>query len=252
MDAIFKALNDPARRALLDSLRARDGQTLTELETQFAMSRFGVMKHLAVLEEANLVVTRRSGRFKHHYLNAVPLQEVIDRWIEPLLARPAARALIDLKSRLENPMTKPVFVTSTFIRCTPEALWHALTDAEAFHHYDFLGQTAERQGDRTIYKMPDGTVTLHTREIEAEPGRRLVTTFEPKWDDVTTPSRVVYLIEQEGDFCKLTVEHHDLNHDPAGGTADGWQRSLAGLKTWLETGKDANFGGTYLWEEQGA
>ena len=75
MDAIFKALNDPARRALLDSLRRRDGQTLKELEQQLEMTRFGVMKHLKVLEEAQLVVPRRAGRFKHHYLNAVPLQK---------------------------------------------------------------------------------------------------------------------------------------------------------------------------------
>ncbi len=91
MDAIFKALNDPARRALLDSLRAKDGQTLTELEEQIDMTRFGVMKHLKVLEEAHLVVTTKVGRFKYHYLNVLPLQEMLDRWIEPLLARPAAR-----------------------------------------------------------------------------------------------------------------------------------------------------------------
>ena len=81
MDAIFKALNDPARRALLDSLREQDGQSLSDLEEVLAMTRFGVMKHLKVLEDANLIVTRKVGRFKYHYLNAVPLQEVIDRWI---------------------------------------------------------------------------------------------------------------------------------------------------------------------------
>ncbi len=146
-------------------------------------------------------------------------------------------------------MTKPDFMTQTYIRCTQEALWAALTEADAFAKYDFLGQTAERRGDTLIYRMPDGTVTMHAREIEVVPHSRLVTTFEPKWDDVTTPSRVVYLIETEGDFCKLTVEHHGLNNDPEGGTADGWYRSLAGIKTWLETGNPANFGGAYLMEE---
>ena len=128
MDPIFKALNDPTRRALLDALRAKDGQTLTELETHLAMTRFGVMKHLKVLEAATLITTRKEGRFKYHYLNALPLQEVIDRWIEPLLAKPAARAVTSLKSKLEKetPM-KPDFVMQTFIRCTQDALWSALT-----------------------------------------------------------------------------------------------------------------------------
>jgi len=107
MDAIFKALNDPARRALLDSLRAKDGQTLTELEEQLDMSRFGVMKHLKVLEDAHLITTRKSGRFKHHYLNALPLQEVIDHWIEPFWhARQRAMSLIskpDWKTKCRNP-----------------------------------------------------------------------------------------------------------------------------------------------------
>ena len=102
MDAIFKALNDPARRTPLDSLRAKDGQTLSELEPQLDMTRFGVMKHLKVLETASLVISRKQGRFKYHYLNVVPLQEVIDRWIEPLTQKPLARATLDLKAKLEG------------------------------------------------------------------------------------------------------------------------------------------------------
>ena len=79
MDTIFKALADPARRTLLDSLRTKDGQSLQDLEAQLDMTRFGVMKHLAVLEDAKLIVTRKEGRFKYHYLNALPLQQAIDR-----------------------------------------------------------------------------------------------------------------------------------------------------------------------------
>ena len=90
MDAIFKALNDPLRRSILDRLHQKDGQSLQELEEGQDMTRFGVMKHLKVLEEAELITTKKVGRFKYHYLNAVPLQEVLDRWIEPLLSRPAA------------------------------------------------------------------------------------------------------------------------------------------------------------------
>lgn len=99
MDALFKARADPARRTLLDSLRMRDGQTLQELEARLDMTRFGVMKHLGVLETGGLITTRKVGRFKHHYLNALPLQQAIDRWIEPLLVKPAARA----GRRTQNP-----------------------------------------------------------------------------------------------------------------------------------------------------
>lgn len=102
MDSIFKALSDPVRRQLLDSLRKAPGQSLQDLADQIEMSRFGVMKHLGVLEEARLIVTHKKGRFKYHYLNALPLQETIDRWIEPLLEQPAARAVLDTNQTLKG------------------------------------------------------------------------------------------------------------------------------------------------------
>ncbi len=147
---------------------------------------------------------------------------------------------------------KPDYMLTTYIRCAPEALWEALRSHEAVANYDFLEQTAERRGDTLVYMAPDGTETLHARELEAEPMTRLVTSFEPKWDPDTKASTVVYVIEQQGDYCKLTVSHHGLQHDPSGGTADGWERTIAGLKTWLETGTPANFGGDHLWEEHEA
>jgi DNA-binding transcriptional ArsR family regulator len=100
-DRVFKALADPTRRFLLDLLFAREGQTLTELESAVEMTRYGVMKHLKVLEEAGLVVTRRAGREKLHFLNAVPIREVHDRWIDKYTERHVA-ALIDLKNELES------------------------------------------------------------------------------------------------------------------------------------------------------
>ena len=100
-DRVFKALADPTRRFLLDLLFARDGRTLTELGSQLEMTRYGVMKHLKVLEEAGLVVPRRSGREKLHFLNAVPIREVHDRWIDKYTERHVA-ALIDLKNELER------------------------------------------------------------------------------------------------------------------------------------------------------
>jgi DNA-binding transcriptional ArsR family regulator len=100
-DKVFKALADPTRRLLLDRLFERDGRTLTELESELTMTRFGVMKHLRVLEKAGLVVTRRSGREKLHFLNPVPIRMIHDRWIDKYTEGPASM-LADLKKRLEN------------------------------------------------------------------------------------------------------------------------------------------------------
>jgi DNA-binding transcriptional ArsR family regulator len=101
MDAVFKALADPTRRSLLDALYERDGQTLSALEEKLPMTRFGVMKHLRVLEEANLVTTRRNGREKLHFLNPVPIRLVHDRWVSKY-AGPWAAALTGLKRQLEE------------------------------------------------------------------------------------------------------------------------------------------------------
>ncbi|MEU1839542.1 ArsR/SmtB family transcription factor [Micromonospora chersina] len=107
-DLVFKALADPTRRALLDRLFARDGQTLTELESELAMTRFGVMKHLRLLEDAGLVVTRRQGREKLHFLNPVPIRLIHDRWIDKYTEHHTA-TLLDLKAELErdDPKEKP-------------------------------------------------------------------------------------------------------------------------------------------------
>ncbi|MEU3767795.1 metalloregulator ArsR/SmtB family transcription factor [Amycolatopsis keratiniphila] len=101
-DLVFKALADPTRRFLLDQLFARDGRTLTELESEVDMSRFGVMKHLKLLEEAGLVVTRKEGREKKHFLNPVPIRQIHDRWIDKFTERNVT-ALLDLKAELETP-----------------------------------------------------------------------------------------------------------------------------------------------------
>ena len=100
-DRVFKALADPTRRHLLDRLFTRDGRSLTELESDLEMTRFGVMKHLRVLEDAGLVVTRRAGREKLHFLNVVPIRLIHDRWIDKFTERRVS-ALTDLKRRLEE------------------------------------------------------------------------------------------------------------------------------------------------------
>src|SRR5437773_381481 len=128
MDEVFKALADASRRRLLDSLNARNGQSLRELCAGLDMARQSVSKHLAVLETANLVTTVWRGREKLHYLNAAPVFEISDRWINRYHRRRVS-ALAGLKRALEDPfMERPEFVYVTYIRTTPERLWQALTE----------------------------------------------------------------------------------------------------------------------------
>ncbi len=240
-DAIFKALADPARRTLLDALRQRDGQTLQELTELLDMTRFGVMKHLGVLEDAQLVVAIRKGRFKHHYLNAVPLQQTIDRWIEPMRAKPAARAVLNLKQTLERneTMSKPDFVMQTFIRCTQNALWDALSDPRSMAAYHFICDRVEgeaRVGGELSWITPDGGKMLSQRPTRVVPKTRIEATFEPHFFGPDAPaSRMAFLIEPQGEQCKLTIEHYEI---PEGqeGVAEGWARLASSLKSWLETG----------------
>src|SRR6201990_633817 len=136
LDDVFRALADPSRRRLLDSLNASNGQTLRELCSRLDMARQSVSKHLAVLEAANLVTTVRRGREKLHYLNAAPINEISERWMTHY-DRDRVHALADLKHALEgtNPMEKPTFVYTTYIRTTPERLWQALTDPSFTDRY---------------------------------------------------------------------------------------------------------------------
>src|SRR5688500_12662155 len=151
MDAVFKALADPTRRSLLDELFNEDGQTLSALEERLPMTRFGVMKHLKVLEEAGLVVARKRGREKLHFLNAVPIRLVHDRWVSKF-AEPWAATLSELKTQLEDetmeaavkqvswaegtaPLADGTAVFEVFIKTTPERLWEAITDPEMRSKY---------------------------------------------------------------------------------------------------------------------
>src|SRR5713101_9058614 len=128
-DDVFKALADPSRRLLLDSLFGEDGQTLGELSARLpGMTRFGVMKHLRILEAAGLVATRKVGRERLHYLNPVPIRLMHDRWIGKY-AEPWVGALADLKVSLEGAaVDRPRHVFQVYIRTTPELLWQAITD----------------------------------------------------------------------------------------------------------------------------
>lgn len=243
MDAVFKALADSSRRELLDRLFKRDGQTLGDLCERVDMTRFGVMKHLRVLEGAHLVTVRRSGREKLHYLNPAPIRLLHDRWVSKF-ARPIVAAMAQLKATLEGNMTndRVVQVYELFIRTTPEKLWQAITDP-AFTRQYFFGTAVSaelRAGGAIVYTFPDGSTAVDGVVAEAEPPRRLVHTWNIRYDAALAKetSRVTWLIEPWGDACKLTATHE---LDGAPGTAksigtNGWSLVLSGLKTLLETG----------------
>src|SRR5713101_2979014 len=139
MDAVFKALADPTRRSLLDELFREDGQTLSALEERFAMTRFGVMKHLKQLEETGLVVTKKRGREKLHFLNPVPIRLVHDRWVSKY-AEPWTAGLSALKKGIEEDVMEKVF--EVYIRTTPERLWEAITDGDIRRQYSFSAEAS--------------------------------------------------------------------------------------------------------------
>jgi uncharacterized protein YndB with AHSA1/START domain/DNA-binding transcriptional ArsR family regulator len=238
MDLVFKALADPTRRNLLDELFRRDGQSLSELEERFDMSRFGVMKHLRLLEEAGLVLTRRRGRQKLHFLNPVPIRLVHDRWVSKY-AEPWAAALSDLKHRLESPMEK---VFEIYIRTTTERLWEAITNPEIRAKYNFgaAWHSDWAPGSRLEMTAPKAGVLGEGEVLEADPPRRLVHTMTALWSDEVKSegtSRVTWEIEPVGDSCRLTVIHDQLREGANDQIHGGWPMILSGLKTWLETGQ---------------
>ena len=239
MDAVFRALADPTRRSLLDELFREDGQTLGALEGRFAMSRFGVMKHLRQLEKAGLVVTRRRGREKLHFLNPVPIRLVHDRWVSKY-AEPWAAALSGLKHRLEERMEK---VFEIYIRTTPERLWEAITDPEQRSKYNFGASIRSDWAPGSRYEMSarNGTVPLgEGKNLEVDPPRRLVQSMLALWSDEVKSegtSRVTWEIEPIGDSCRLTVTHDQLREGANDQLYGGWPMILSGLKTWLETGE---------------
>ncbi len=239
MDEVFRALADPTRRSLLDELFRHDGQSLTALEQRLPMTRFGVMKHLRLLEEAGLVVTRKRGREKLHFLNPVPIRLVHDRWVSKY-AEPWAATLTDLKQRLENTMEK---VFEIYIKTTPERLWEAITDPELRATYNFGVAVASDWTPGSHYESvhPKAPGTLAEGEnLEVEPPLRLVQSFNALWSDEVKnagTSRVTWEIEPVADSCRLTVTHDELAEDTSPELYGGWPMILSGLKTLLETGE---------------
>ena len=239
MDDVFRALADPTRRELLDELFRQDGQTLSGLEEHFSMSRFGVMKHLRLLEEAGLVVTLRQGREKLHYLNPVPIRLVHDRWVSKY-AEPLAAGLVDLKHNLESTMEK---IFEIYIRTTPERLWAAITDP------DDPDQVPLRQPHRVRLAGGVGLRADQPR-CPVSPGRGQEPrgrSAPPSGADDDRPverrrqgrGRVVGHVGDRavGDSCRLLLIHDQLPDDACEEVYGGWPQILSGLKTWLETGE---------------
>jgi uncharacterized protein YndB with AHSA1/START domain/DNA-binding transcriptional ArsR family regulator len=256
MDAVFRALADPSRRRLLDSLNARNGQTLRELCGGLEMARQSVSKHLAVLEEAGVVTTVRRGREKLHYLNAAPINDIAQRWIDHY-DRGRVEALADLKRALEDtPMQKPEFVYTTYIRTTPERLWQALTDPAFTERYWGMSFESDWQTGSTMTLRQAGTSVTDPEQVvlESDPYRRLSYTwhtFTPEWAEAVgidedlrariaaePRSKVTFDIEPDGDLIRLTVVHDGF--EPGSKVVEmisgGWPRVVSALKTLLETG----------------
>jgi uncharacterized protein YndB with AHSA1/START domain len=248
VDEVFRALADPTRRSLLDALFREDGQTLSALEARFPMTRFGVMKHLRQLEAAGLVLTRRRGREKLHYLNPVPIRLVHDRWVSKY-AEPWAAGLSDLKQRLEQTMEK---VFEIFIKTTPERLWEAITDPEQRAKYTFGARvTSDYAVGSPITMQHPGGLLGDGEIVEVDPPLRLVQTMRALWSDEVKAagfSRVTWQIQPIGtDSCQLTVTHDQLPEDASGELYGGWPMILSGLKTWIETGEVLTTPGSLLY-----
>ncbi len=262
MDKIFKALADHSRRRLLDRLNARNGQSLRELCAGLDMARQSVSKHLAVLEEANLVTTMRRGRETLHYLNPVPINDIAERWIVRYdLGR--VHALSDLKKALEDsPMDRPAFVYTTYIETTPERLWQALTDpAFTRRYWGTAFETDWRVGSAMTWTYAGVTVADPAQVVlESEPYRRLAYTWltiTPEFAQIAgfsdedfaraaneRRSQVTFELEPVGQSVKLTVIHDGF--DPGSlmlaNVSGGWPTVLSSLKTLLETGEALDIG----------
>jgi uncharacterized protein YndB with AHSA1/START domain/DNA-binding transcriptional ArsR family regulator len=252
MDDVFRALADPSRRALLDRLNARTGQTLRELCAGLDMARQSVSKHLAVLEAANLVSTVWRGREKLHYVNADPINAIAERWITQY-DRARVHALADLKTALEVPMDKPEFVYTTYINTTPERLWQALTEpAFTKQYWGVEFDTDWAKGSRITWREAGNTIIDPEQVVvESNPYTRLAYTWHTYTEDwaerVEMPdghleklraeprSTVTFQLDQQGPVVKLTVVHAG---GPAvlAGVSEGWPAIMASLKSLLETG----------------
>ncbi len=252
-DPVFRALSDPSRRLLLDRLFERDGQTLGSLCAHLpGMTRFGVMRHLEVLEGAGLVTTRKVGRTRLHYLNPVPIRLIHDRWISKY-SEPVVGAMSALKQHLEAPMSvnaqAPDHVYAVYLRATRERVWRAITDGDETVRYYYGTRVASdwTTGAPIVYAYPDGTFAADGSVVELDPPKRLVMMFHPRWDpeiEAEGPLRMTWELESISGATKLTVTTSGLRPGSrmAEDFAGGIVFIVSGLKTVVETGEPMTTG----------
>jgi uncharacterized protein YndB with AHSA1/START domain/DNA-binding transcriptional ArsR family regulator len=261
VDAVFKALADPTRRLLLDRLRERNGQTLSELCVSLEMARQSVTQHLDQLGEANLVAVVRRGRERVHFLNPGPIHEIQERWIAEF-DQPRLEAISAIRQRAEEyAMTEaiqetsqtdtvPSYVYVTYIQASAEHVWKALTDADLTAQYwGHRNESDWQVGSGWEHQRLDGSGNdVVGTVLEAEAPHRLVVTFEDSPDEIRPngPSVVTFVIDEDKDIVRLTVTHENLpNVEMLNGISSGWPAVLANLKSLLETG---NVLSTAPWE----
>ena len=245
MDNVFKAIADPARRALLDALMSSDGQTLRSLADRLPeMTRQGVMNHLGVLEAAGLITTRRHGREKHHFLNPIPIRQIHDRWIDKYTGTTVAHMIAVARTAEGGaPMPLPDHVYTAYVAAPAAAVWEAITDGERTERY-FYGTRVESTwspGDPIAYRYPDGTVAADGEILAIDPGARVEMTFHARWDpalEAEGPVRQVWAVTEADGVTTLTVETYEMPADSKRFEefSSGLPFIVSGLKTLVETG----------------
>lgn len=257
-DDVFRALADPSRRSLLDSLNDRNGQTLRELSAGQEMSRQSVSKHLGILEDANLITTVWRGREKLHYLNAEPINAISERWIKHY-ERERIDALADLKTALENTTmdssaSDPEFVYTTYIEAPPELVWKGLTDPTFTRRYWGMEfDTDWKVGSKITVTHTKRGVTVADDEMVvtvSDPYTRLAFGWEPQVAEIfgeehaakaakEARSTVTYELEPIGDETRLTILHTGFKPGSVvlPDISAGWPRVASWLKSYLESGR---------------
>jgi DNA-binding transcriptional ArsR family regulator/uncharacterized protein YndB with AHSA1/START domain len=257
---VFRALADPTRRAILDALFTADSQSVGSLcALSPEMTRFGVMKHLRVLEEANLVTTAKIGRTRLHYLNPVPIAQIAHRWVSKYAA-PFATALVDLDNQVARPpalttpggavMDRAAHVYQIYIAASSGQVWTAITDSEwtrrYFHRTAFVEPPVAGRPYRKVLPdgrpASDGMIEEMTPPVDGQAGR-FVHTWHVLYDEAMSAEpagRVEWLVEAAGEgLTRVRLVHSGLEQSPLTweNVKDGWVWVLDALKTLIETGR---------------
>ncbi|WP_113718292.1 ArsR/SmtB family transcription factor [Arthrobacter dokdonensis] len=241
MTDVYRALGDATRRALLDRLCGRNGQTLSELCQGLGLARQSITQHLGILEDATLVTVVRRGRERLHYLNPVPLQEIQERWISKS-DRPRLDAVSTIMKRAEETaMTKrPDYVYVTYIRASAMTVWDALTSEELtaqFWGHSNVSTWEPGQPWKHVRTDGSGIADVVGRVVESERPTRLAITFEDPAGGTEARSLVTFTIEEYKEIVKLTIVHENIpTPEDADAAALGWAAVGSNLKSLLETG----------------